>query len=159
MQPGSVVASFVDLVALVQTLGLPHTANAEQQAVQVETTVRGEKGQMLVLWDPRAQLLHFVHALEVTVPEERVPAVVDAIARINFASVLQGFTFDHRTRRATYRFVVPRRVDGILLALEVDRAANAVLGAVGDYLPALRAISMGGAEPDDVLAVAESTRL
>jgi hypothetical protein len=158
-EPGTSVVTFADLVGLIAALGLPHAVNAQQQAVQVETTIRAEKGQMLVLWDQRARLAHFVHPLELTIPEDRAAAVVDAMARINHASVLQGFTFDHRLRRGGFRFVIPRRPDGSLTAGEIDTAARAVLDAVRDYLPALRAVSMGGAEPDDVLAVAEATRL
>jgi hypothetical protein len=157
--PGAQVGTFSDLVGLVRALGLPHATNAEQQAVQVETTVRGEKGTMLVLWDKGARLAHFVHPLGLSVPEDRAPAVVDAVARVNHASVLQGFVVDPNTRRVSYRLVIPRRPDGSLSAGEVDQAARAVLQSVHDWLPALRAVSMGGAEPEDVLAVAEATRV
>lgn len=159
LDPHAPVVTFADLVALVRALGLPHATNAEQQAVQVETTVRGEKGTMLVWWDRGARLAHFVHPLAVSIPPERVPAVLDALARINFASVLQGFVLDPHARKVSFRFVIPRRPDGSLTAGEVDRAARVALQAVHDWLPALRAVSMGGAEPEDVLAVAEATRL
>lgn len=158
MSPTDPIVTFADLVALVRALGLPHEASPEQQAVRVQTTVRGEAGQMLVLWDARARLAHFVHPLALEVPEDRVPAVVEAITRVNHASVLQGFTFDHAQRRGAFRFVVPRRPDGSLQAQEVDQAARVVLQALADWLAALRAVSMGGAEAEDVLAVAEATR-
>jgi hypothetical protein len=157
--PSAPVATFADLVALVRALGLPHATNPEQQAVQVETTVRGEKGTMLVWWDRGARLAHFVHPLALSVPPERAGALLDALARVNFASVLQGFVLDPHARRVSFRFVIPRRPDGSLSAGEVDQAARVVLQAVHDWLPALRAVAMGGAEAEDVLAVAEATRL
>lgn len=157
--PRAPVVTLADLVALVRALGLPHEVSEERSAVRVVSTIRGEQGRLLVVWDPGARLAHFVHGLDLVVPEDRVSAVVEALTRVNHASVLQGFTFDHATRTAAFRFVIPRRPDGSLAAAEVDQAARVVLDAIHDFLPALRAVAMGGAEPDDVLAVAEATRV
>ena len=142
--------SYADLVALLERLNLPIAKNPERSAVEVGTRIRGEPGHMIVLWDPRATLLHVIHPLSIT--------VLEAITRVNHALVLPGYGADLADGGLYYRWVVPRHTDGSLSEDEVDRAVRTVLGSVRDFLPALRAVA-GGAEASDVLVIAEATKV
>ena len=150
--------SYADLVALLERLNLPIAKNPERNAVEVGTRIRGEPGHMIVLWDPRATLLHVIHPLAITVPPDRQGAMLEAITRVNHALVLPGYGADLADGGLYYRWVVPRHTDGSLSEDEVDRAVRTVLGSVRDFLPALRAVA-GGAEASDVLVIAEATKV
>ena len=147
-----------DLVAFIARNGLPHKAVPAQHAVEVGTRIRGRPGQMIIVWDPRATLLHIIAPLGIPVAEDMVPAVLDALARINHSLVLPGFGFNHEDRSLYYRWVVPRADDG-MTEVEVDRAVKTVLGSVRDFWPALSAVASDERPSDEVMLVAAETRI
>lgn len=150
--------SFDDLVHLIEGLGLPHHAEPEQSAIEVGTRIRGEPARMVIVWDPRATLLHVIHPLPMPTPAERAPALCEAIARVNHALVMPGFGWNPQDGGLYYKLVVPRHPDGALPSEDADRAVRTVLASVRDLLPALRAVA-SGADPADVLTIAEATRV
>lgn len=150
--------SYADLVALLERLKLPIATNPDRSAIEVGTRIRGEPGRMILLWDPRATLLHVIHPLPITLDEARRGPLLEALARVNHALVLPGYGADLDDGGLYFRWVVPRHADGSLTEDEVDRAVRTVLSSVRDFLPALRAVAEGAAA-SEVLAVAEATRV
>ena len=152
------LTSFADLKSFLTSRGVAYAADDARQVLEIPTTIRGEAHAGVVLWDPRALLLHVIQVLRVDVPEGRELALADAVSRINHALVLPGFGFDHAARQVYYRWVVPRAVDGGMSEDDVDRAVRTVLESCRDFLPALRAVASGEAPSDQVMMFSNRLR-
>ena len=152
------LTNFADLKSFLTSRGVPFAADDARQVLEIPTTIRGEAHAGVILWDPRAALLHVIQVLGVAVPPGRERDLVDAIARINHALVLPGFGFDHAAGQVYYRWVVPRAADGGMSEEDLDRAIRTVLESCRDFLPALRAVASGEAPADQVMMFSSRLR-
>lgn len=88
----------------------------------------------------------------VFVPENRRPAVLDAINRINFAMVYGNVEMDGRDGEIRIRTVVEAERD--IAEPMIERALHGNLNASNRYFAPLMAVGFGGAAPDGVLEMA-----
>ena len=150
--------SYDDLRRMLNDKGIAYRADVPESAVEIPSRIREADGRIIVLWDPRATLLHVIRPLGFTVVTARVPAFLDALARVNHSLVLPGFGFNHGDSTAYFRWVVPRHTEGGLTEEDVNRAISTVIDSVRDFHPALQAVATGESKPEDVLAVALATK-
>lgn len=152
------LASFDDLKALLVARNVPFQADDTRSVLEIPTYIRNENHSAVILWDPRAVLLHVIQPLQIAVAAGRDAAVVDAVVRVNHSLVLPGFGYDHPARQLYYRWVVPREPDGGLTEAGLDRAIRTVLETCRDFLPALRAVAAGELASAEVVATATRQR-
>ncbi len=133
--------SFAELKAFLEGRNIPLRADDERQVLEIPTYIRGEQHLMVIVWDPRATLIHVIQPLAVDVQEDRRGQVMDALARVNHQLVLPGFGFDHERNTLYFRWVVPREPNGGMSAEGLDRAIRTVLETCRDFLPGLREVA------------------
>lgn len=133
--------SFAELKDFLAKRDIPVQADDARQVLEIPTYIRGEPHAALLVWDPRAILLHVIQPLAVSVPEDREAQVMEAIVRINHQLVLPGLGYDHERKTIYYRWVVPRADDGSVTEENLDRAIRVVLETCRDFLPGLRAVA------------------
>jgi hypothetical protein len=88
----------------------------------------------------------------VFVPENRRPAVLDAINRINYSMVYGNVEMDGRDGELRIRTVV--EADRDLAEPLMERALHGNLNAANRYFAPLMAVAFGNAAPDTVLEMA-----
>jgi hypothetical protein len=89
------------------------------------------------------------------VPEQRRPAVLEAIARINCVTVLGNFEMDLRDGEIRVRTMLES--DGFIGEPMIDRAVRRGLDTADQYQASLLAISFGNASPKDILEMASQS--
>jgi hypothetical protein len=87
------------------------------------------------------------------VPEQRRPAVSEALARINFATVLGNLEMDLKDGEVRVRTVLES--DGFIGEPMIDRAVRRCLDTADLYQASLLAIAFGNVSPKDILAMTE----
>ena len=135
--PLSSLEGFADLCACLREEGVVHEADDGAHVVELTTCAGPLVGTMLIRWDWERPLVQIIQAMLVDVPDERLPVLDHAIARLNHAAPIAGYAIDHERRFVYYRTTVSRDWRG---HLPVDRFAAALRTAVAaarDGLPIL----------------------
>ena len=86
------------------------------------------------------------------VPEQRRQAVSEAIARINYATVLGNLEMDLKDGEVRVRTALEG--DGFIGEPMIDRAVRKSLDLADQYQAALLAVAFGNASPKDILEMA-----
>jgi len=89
------------------------------------------------------------------VPEQRRPAVSEALARINYATVFGNLEMDLKDGEVRVRTVLEG--DGFIGEEMIDRAVRKSLDVADQYQAALLAIAFGNASPKDILEMASQS--
>lgn len=144
------LASYDDLKAHLEAKQVPFEADDLRQVVEIPTYIRNENHSAVLLWDPRAILLHVIQPLPFDIPPRQEPALIEAVVRVNHSLVLPGFGYDHLARHLYFRWVVAREPEG-LSEEALDRAIRTVLETCRDFLPTLRAVVAGRLTPAEVV--------
>jgi hypothetical protein len=148
------IANFQDLLEVFVRDNVPHRADPEQQRVALPTKHGSLQGELLILWDARSSLLQCIQPLPFEVPQDRIGAAESAIARINHALMLPGFGLNHVSRLLYYRLSVPRRDDGTLSVLDLQRLISTTVHTAADFYIPLLGICLEGKPPEQVMAEA-----
>ena len=90
------------------------------------------------------------------VPEQRRPAVSEALARINYATVFGNLEMDLKDGEVRVRTVLEG--DGFIGEEMIDRAVRKSLDVADQYQAALLAIAFGNASPKDILEMASQSQ-
>ncbi len=133
--------SFAELKTFLEGRNIPVRADDERQVLEIPTYIRGEQHLAVIVWDPRATLMHVIQPLAVDVHPDRVAEIADALVRVNHQLVLPGFGYDHDRNTVYFRWVVPREGDGGMSEEGLDRAIRTVLETCRDFMPGLRAVA------------------
>ncbi|MEW4529510.1 MAG: YbjN domain-containing protein [Maioricimonas sp. JB045] len=148
----ALLASFEDVVAVLERDGVPHQVNAEQQFVTIPTRRNGFQGVMLIRWAATDGVLHFVQNMPLQVPEDRRSDLVDAMVRLNHVYPVPGLGFNHATSTTYYRMTVPIQPRGGLTDRELTTYFNYALQQAINLLPTVKAVIDGDVAPDQVVA-------
>lgn len=132
--------SFAELKSFLEGRKIPLRADDERQVLEIPTYIRGEQHLALIVWDPRATLVHVIQPLSIDTAPDRVTQMTDALARVNHQLVLPGFGFDHDRNTVYFRWVVPRESEGGMTEEGLDRAIRTVLETCRDFMPGLREV-------------------
>jgi len=89
------------------------------------------------------------------VPEQRRQAVSEAIARINYATVLGNLEMDLRDGEVRVRTVLEG--DGFIGDAMIDRAVRKSLDLADQYQASLLAIAFGNASTKDIIEMASQS--
>ncbi|MEL6382809.1 MAG: YbjN domain-containing protein [Cyanobacteria bacterium J06626_18] len=153
MENNQLLASFDDLIALLEQNRIPYRiANPSSHSqVELPTRIGALQSQLMIIWGPTAPILQCIHPLPFRVPEERVAAIESAIARINHALVLPGFGLNHKVRLIYYRLSIPRRDNDQLSAQEFQKACQTAIGTAADFYLPLKKVALENQAADAIL--------
>ena len=148
------IGDFAELLAMLEADRVPHRADAATQLVEIPTRLASEDATLLIVWDRDEHLVQLIQPLPFEVPTGAVPAVEDALVRINHALKMPGFGLNLASRYAYFRLAVPRRIDGTLAPGELRRLCGVTVSTAREYEGALRGVALDGERAADVLAAA-----
>lgn len=151
--------TFEDLIAALDRAHIPHVVDTPSQTVEVPAGAAGQGLMLLIRWLPGQDLLQLLLPLAILAPDDRVPAMLDAINRVNHALVMPGLCLEPRRHLVFYRLVVPRRVpEGSLSEPELRAAMQTALNTARDFAEPLRLVAMEGVAPEQILERAAALR-
>ena len=152
----SQITSYASLLALLERDGVMHLNHAVDQTVQIPTQRGQLDGILLIRWQEADGVVQFIQSLPVPVPEDKIPAMESAIARLNHALALPGLDLNHEYRSLVYRQTLPLFPRGYVMPDELQAMFRLCVKTASDVLPTLVRIIRG--ESQAVNAVAEVQR-
>ena len=103
------VTSLEALVARLEADGVAFKSEPGQVWIPVDRD--GMQTTAMILWPPQYALLTVIVPLPFAAGEHTA-ALSEAIVRLNHASIVPGFGFDHEHAQPYFRLVQPRGADG-----------------------------------------------
>lgn len=148
------IASFEDLVAFLNEEGVPHISDPEHQRVEIASQIGELSGALMLLWgDDSNALIQCVHPLPFTVPEDRIPMIESAIARLNHVLDIAGFGFNHANHILYYRVTLPRRLPSKTVSPEdVRTLCRSTVKMAAQFYPKLKQVALEGFAPTAVVS-------
>lgn len=145
------IASYEDLVALLQADGVLHEAQPDSRSVTIPTG-RGElRGVLVLRWQPDRGVATFIQSLPLTVPSDRVAAFEAGLTRLNHALLLPGFGLSPAVNVPYYRLLLPLFPDRPPSAEHLRALFRVTVKTAADYLPALRRVAIEGGNPETIV--------
>lgn len=154
MNDPNLVRSASEVFALLVADGVPHRADPELGQALIPTRLGDEEALLTLRWGSVEGMLQLFQDMGEAVSPEAMPAVEEAISRLNHAMPVPGFGVNPGTSRLYYRLTVPLQ-QGVSLPAPALRALfSAAVKNASDFLPVLRAVSRGELPPAEVLVQA-----
>lgn len=113
------VASYDELVALLVADKVPHEPSPTERSVRIPTRGRGVDGVQVIRWQPQDGVVQFIQSVAGNLPDDRLPALAEAVARINHVLPVPGLDLGHETRILAYRVALPLLPRGSVSAEEI----------------------------------------
>lgn len=154
MSQVKVLRSAADVLALLETDGVPHGPGATGADVQIPTRLGREEALLTLRWAAPDRMLHLFQDMNTVVPTARIAAMDEAIARLNHAMPVAGFGLNPRSSRLYYRLTVPLRGDGYMSAPELRLLFTAAVKNAADFLETLRRVADEDLAPSEVVVQA-----
>lgn len=134
------IRSFADLVAAFTGAGIEHRVDPHRQLLEVPSSELPAQGAVLVVWRTRPTV-ELVHLFGWRPAPDQIAGLLETIAIRNHTRAIGGFGFDH-ARACAYARLVVARVDGALDPAVLGAGLAALVAAVRDDGPALRAAAL-----------------
>lgn len=149
------IASFQDLVNLLESDGVPHQSDVAGMMVQIPTQRGTLDSVMLIRWQKDDGVIQFIQALPLTIPDDKLAATVDAVTRLNHVLAIPGFDVNHDRKLLAYRLYLPIYPRGAVGATEVQSMFSLTVKSASELLPVLARVVAGQVKPEDVVADAQ----
>ena len=149
------IASFQDLVNLLESDGVPHQSDVAGMMVQIPTQRGSLDSVMLIRWQKDDGVIQFIQALPLTVPDDKLAAAVDAVTRLNHVLAIPGFDVNHERKLLAYRLYLPIHPRGAVTAVEVQAMFSLAVKSASELLPVLARVVAGQIKPEEVVADAQ----
>lgn len=123
----------------------------------IATAVEGEHGswRCFARANEESELFVFYAVAEVGAPEDRRQAVAEFLTRANYGLLIGNFELDVDDGEVRYKSSVDLEGSPIVAPL-IRQCVHSCLMTADRYLPGLRAVAEGGAEPAEAVAAVES---
>jgi len=121
------IASWQDLVAHLTKENVRFQQNDADQAIQIEIQLDNFSSQLYLRWETNLPYVQAICPVHMNVPDDRVPAVESAIARLNHAIALPGFGYDHANKFVYFRLTItvePAGMDANFFGLMAQGVVN-----------------------------------
>ncbi len=148
------IASFSDLLTLLNETNTPHRADTERQVVEIPMAAPPLKGPLVVRWEKNLPYVQIIHPIVDGVPRERRAEVVDAICRANNAIPLPGFGYHYDNNFVYMRLCVPMYEEGMLATSFRKQLASVVSNAREFMVPFQKVVQGESGERILELAIA-----
>ncbi len=149
------IASFRELVHLLDRDAVFHKADASDMTVQIPTQRGPLDSVLLVRWQESDGVIQFIQAIPLEVPEQRLADVVDAVTRLNHVLAIPGFDVNHARKLLAYRLYLPIYPRGAVRASEIQAMFRLTVKTAAELLPVLARVLSGQTRPADVVADAQ----
>jgi hypothetical protein len=148
------IASYADLLSLLNRDGVMHQADAESKSVRIPTKQpdKGIEGVQLIRWQDEDGVLQFIQSIPVNVSAENIAPLEAALAHLNHALPWPGLDLNHEYRLLAYRLALPILPRGSLEPMEIQSVFSLAVKTAADLTPTLRRIAAGELAPDGAVA-------
>jgi hypothetical protein len=147
------IASFSDLITLLEETSTPHRADTERQTVELPAPT----GSLVVRWDKKLPYVQIIQIMVPNVPADRRGEVEHAICRANNTIALPGFGFEYDKNFIYMRLCVPMYEEGMLAQSFRKQLASVVSNARQFTAPFEKVVAGEPGEKILQLAVAAAT--
>ena len=149
------IASFNDLTQLLDRDGVFHKTDEADLTVQIPTQRGTLDSVMLVRWQESDGVIQFIQAIPLAISDEKLPAVVDAVTRMNHVLAVPGFDMNHARKLLAYRLYLPIYPRGSVKAPEIQAMFRLAVKTASDFLPVFSRVVSGEVKAEDVVAEAQ----
>jgi hypothetical protein len=101
----------------------------------------------MILWPADLALVQIVVPLPFQPEPALLPALHEALARLNHALIVPGFGFDHGHQQPYYRLVEPRALDGGMDVQALQRTLSTAVRTAARFGGLLAAVGAGEMAP------------
>lgn len=151
-----VIRSFAELLQLLHRDGVPHEPDLAKKTLRIPTQRGTLDGVLLIRWQDDDAVVQFIQPLPMTVPADRLPALAEAVSRLNHALAVPGFDLNHAQGLVAYRLYLPLYPRGEISSEEVQAMFRMTVKTAADFLPLLAAVASGNLAPARIVEQAES---
>jgi hypothetical protein len=152
MDPTTRLKSFAQLVQFLTDNHFPHAVDPAHQIVELPSKAAPLPGNLILQWSTTVPFLQIVHFMLGDVPADRVPALEDALVRMNNLYEVPGFGYEHKNRRLYYRLAVPVLPDDGISPTTLNALGQGVVKAGKEFLEPLKAV-IAGRGGDEIEAI------
>lgn len=156
--PGKLITSFAELEELMTQDGVEFESVPEATTIQIKTGISEQAGPLLVRWDERQGVVHFIQAVPVRVPDDRLREIESTIVRVNHGMLMPGFGMNHTNRLIYCRVSIPIQLRGGILDREIRSYFNFVLKHATDLAPLFVAVAHQEVPADEALEFHQQQR-
>lgn len=149
------ISSYQELVNLLAKDGVQHEADAGSRSARILTEQNGLSGVQLIRWQEEDGVLQFIQSMPVEVADDKLPAIENAVARLNHALAWPGLDINHEYHMVAYRVVLPLLPRGSVLPEEIRACFRLAVKTAADLTPSLLRVLSGETAPANVLADAQ----
>jgi hypothetical protein len=151
----NLIESFADLVHLLEREGVFHRSNLAEMTVEIPTQRGSLDSVMLVRWQPSDGVIQFIQALPLSVADDQIGCLVDAVTRLNHVLAIPGFDVNHPRKILAYRLYLPLQPRGGVTAVEIQRMFQLTVKTASELMPVLARVLSGQTRPEEVVADAQ----
>ena len=146
------VASFAGLVEFYKSQKIMLNVDEPNESLQFAMQKENFSGVMVVKWDGRNGVCHFIQTMSYAVPEDKVQTYLLAASRLNHGFLFPGIGINLDNLGTYYRLTVPVAPKGYLSSTEVGTFSNFTLNKAVEFLPTLKEVLDGKVAVKDVVA-------
>lgn len=151
----NLISSFQDLTQLLDRDGVFHKTELADKTVQIPTQRGTLDSVMIVRWQDADGVIQFIQGLPLEVPDDKLGAVVDAVARLNHVLAIPGFDINHQRKILAYRLYLPIYPRGSVKSAEIQAMFRLTVKTAADLMPVFSGVIAGTVRPEDVVAEAQ----
>jgi hypothetical protein len=150
------ITSFDELVALLVADRVPHEASPAERSVRIPTRQRGVDGVQIIRWQPEDGVVQFIQSVAAGIDEARLPALADAIARLNHVLPVPGLDLGHAGGLVSYRVALPLLPRGKVEPDEIRACFRYAVRTGGALAATVARLAAGELRPEDAVADARN---
>ena len=147
----TLIRSFDDLLKLLDDDSVTHQTERDEQIVLIPVAKGQIDGTMMIRWAADDGVAHFVQTMDLEVPEERMNAIREAIARMNHASPVPGLGINPDARVLYFRMSPTTAPAGGLTAEKIRTCFSHTLEQAAAMQGIMRAVIQGSVEAKNVV--------
>jgi hypothetical protein len=145
------LGSFDDLVAMLTKEDVPYEATPSKRSVRIATHRGGVDGVQVIRWQSEDGVVQFIQSVIGGVPVDRLPAIAEAVARLNHALPIPGLDLGHDNGLVAYRLILWMTPDGEVEPDAVRACFRFAARTGSDMVAILARVAAGEAEASDVV--------
>jgi putative sensory transduction regulator len=150
------IASYEDLVRFIEREGVPHELERESRSVRIPTERKGIRGIQIIRWQDDDHVVQFIQSMLRDIPAERLPALADAVARLNHALAWLGLDLDRARRLLAFRLTVPLLARDSVDPREIQSGFRVAANVGASLTPFVADLVAGDLAPDAIVGAVRS---
>lgn len=151
----NLIASFADLIKLLERDGVPHQSDVAEMMVQIPTQRGPLDSVLLIRWQQSDGVIQFIQGIPLEVGDDKLGALVDAVTRLNHVLAIPGFDVNHERKILAYRLYLPIYPRGAVSAVELQSMFSLAVKSASELMPVFARILSGAVKPEDAVADAQ----